>query len=162
MLEREEGDVDLHFQLMGALRFDPASNTPRFAGCWHFTLAFTLKASWLPSGSNSTGWVLQRSAEDQCLWSLVICKIQHIIRNNFKLWCRIAKLPSCNSLYHIGLGRFSWMVFSDIGNSRLCPQATVTALKSAPRKGETVKHWQFTFLGFFLCKSGPLMRVNYL
>lgn len=72
MLEREEGDVDLHFQLMGALRFDPASNTPRSAGCWQFTLAFTLKASWLPSGSSSTGWVVQRSAEDQCLQSLAV------------------------------------------------------------------------------------------
>lgn len=85
MLEREEGDVNVHFQLMGTLRFDPASNTPRFAGCWQFTLAFTLKASWLPVGSNGTGWVLQRSAEDRCLWSLVIYKVQYIIRNNFKL-----------------------------------------------------------------------------
>lgn len=58
MLEREEGDVDVHFQLTGALKFDPASNTPRFAPCWQFTLAFTLKVSWLPSGNDSTGWVL--------------------------------------------------------------------------------------------------------
>lgn len=88
-------------QANGSLEVDPASNIPRFAGCWQFSLAFTLKASWLPSRSNSTGWVLQRSAEDQCLQSLVICKGQCIKRNNFKLLCRIAKLPSCNNLFTI-------------------------------------------------------------
>lgn len=113
---REEGDVDLHFKLMGARRFDPASNTPRFAGCWQFSLAFTLKASWLPSGSNSTGWVLQRSAEDQRLQSLIICKVQYIIRNNFKLWCGIAKLPSCDSLFIIlALTHFLGWCFQTLG-----------------------------------------------
>lgn len=85
MLEREEGDVNVRFQLMGALKFDPASNTLRFARCQQFTLAFTRKHPGCQVGMTALAGSHRGLERINVCGAFVICEARCIIRNHFKL-----------------------------------------------------------------------------
>lgn len=98
---RDVGDrriADVHLQLSGALKIDPAWNTPRYSadnspwlvlwehpGCQAGTTAL--------SGSCK---VLVRTTVYR---ALIICNVMRIVSNHFKEWPGIDKLPSYNILY---------------------------------------------------------------
>lgn len=97
---RDVGDrsADVQLQLSGALQIDPAWNTPKYSANNSPWLLF-----WEHPGCQAGTTSLSESCKvlvrTTVYRALIICNIVPLIRNRFKEWLEMAKLPSCNILY---------------------------------------------------------------